>query len=107
MKIDFASAIKTLDGKAIITKEPGEADREFTLRDVCVNALLIENQEAAKLDGAAKVKRFRLADKIYGTKEPIALASEDIVLLKGLIASSYGPLVTARAFDLLEPPAAE
>jgi len=106
MKIDFDSTINDLTGKAIPLKE-GETERTFTLRDVCVNALLMETQDSAKLDGKEKVRRFRLADKIFGTAEPIALPAEDIVLLKDQIAKGYGALVTARAWDLIESPAAE
>jgi hypothetical protein len=101
MKINFSESIKDISGKPIKLKD-GEAERDFTLRDVSVNAVLAESQENAKSDGKEKIRRFRLADKIFGAAEPIALPSEDIVLLKDMIAKTYGALVTARAWDMLE-----
>ena len=104
MKIDFSKQIMDIAGKPIKMKD-GEAERDFILRDVAVNAILTETQESAKSDGKEKVRRFRLADKIFGAAEPIALPAEDIVLLKDMIAKAYGALVTARAWDLIEPQA--
>jgi hypothetical protein len=59
------------------------------------------------MEGKEKIRRFRLADRIYGAKEPIQLSAEDVVLLKEVTAKTYGPLITGRAWDLLEPPTAE
>jgi hypothetical protein len=101
MKIDFSTPIRNLEGIGIKTKD-GEKETDFTIREVSVNALLNETQESAKLDGKEKVKRFRLADKIWGCKEPITLQAEDIVLLKENIAKVYGTLITARAWEIMD-----
>jgi len=101
MKINFETPITGIDGKSIKVKS-GEEESIFTLREVAVNALLVETQESAKLDGKEKVKRFRMADRIFGCKEPITFSAEDIVLLKDQIAKTYGTLVTARAWEILD-----
>ena len=99
--IDFTTTINDLKGKPLPLKEDDQ-ERNFTLRDACVNALLVE-QQGDKLEGKEKIRRFRLADKIFGTAEPLNIKAEDTVLLKDLIAQAYGALVTARAWDLIEP----
>jgi hypothetical protein len=101
MKINFETPILGIDGEPIILKDK-EGEPKFTIRDVAVNALLMESQESAKLDGKEKVKRFRLADRIFGCKEPIKMEAEEVALVKDQISKAYGTLVTARAWDILE-----
>jgi hypothetical protein len=121
MKINFDLSIRDLAGDPIQTKEKDGTERDFTLRDVCVNAILAEPQDrnAKPLDGKEKVRRLRLADKIYGCKEPINLPAEDVATLKEQIAALYPIVTTGRAWAILEgedtpigtpttdPPAAE
>lgn len=86
-----------------------EGQPDFTLREVCVNSLLTETKESAALDGMEKVRQFRMADRIYGCKEPIEISDADILVLKGLIGKAYGRIAVTRAWDILdgktEPPA--
>lgn len=115
MKIDFTAKILDLSGETILAPAiPGRKDepRDFILRDVCTNALLSMAMRAAPdgnfypaeaIDGKEKIRRYRLADKIFGTLEPITLKAEDVVLLKDRIAAIYGPLIMGRAWDLIEP----
>lgn len=101
MKIDFSKPMLALSAKAIkVTDLEGEP--EFTIRDVATNALTAETQDNTKLDGKEKIKRFRLAERIYGCKEPIKLSAEDIVLVKEQINKIYGITVTTRAWDILD-----
>jgi hypothetical protein len=101
MKIDFSLTIDRITG-APIQVEDVEGKPDYTLRDVAVNALLADTPEAVKLGGKEKVQRFRLADRIYGCKEPIKLEAEEIVLVKEQIAKTHGVLATARAWDILD-----
>jgi hypothetical protein len=105
MKINFSELILHLGGNPVMTKE-GDKDVELTLREVCVSSLLIEKQSDKPADGKEKFRRFRLADKIFGAKEPIAVPAEDVVLLKSLIPLLYGALIVGRAWDILERPEA-
>jgi hypothetical protein len=112
MKINFDSVITGIDGEPIKTKDqrPGKDggretfERDFVLRDVAVNALLAEPQDrnAKPLDGKEKVRRTRLADKIYGCHEPINISAEDVVLIKDQVNAIYPTLTTARAWAILE-----
>jgi len=100
MKIDFSMPILGIDGKPIkIMDKEGQPD--FTIRDVAVNSLLADSPGNAGLDGTERVRRFRMADRIFGCREPINLEVEEIVLLKELIAQTYGNVTTARAWDIL------
>ena len=101
MKIDFSKPMLALSAKTIkVSDLPGEP--EFTIRDVATNALTAETQENTKLDGKEKIKRFRLAERIFGCKEPIKLDAEEIVLVKNEISKIYGITVTTRAWDILD-----
>lgn len=106
MKIDFSKPILGLDGVPLKVQDL-DGHPDFTIRDACVNALLSDRPASGrpdepKIDGKEKVRRFRLAQKIYGCKEPINLESDDIVLLKNKIAEVYPTLTTARAWEILE-----
>ena len=104
--IDFALPILAFNGKPIRTKDTDadgkEIDRDFILRDVAVNAVLFEGQ-GEKLDGMEKVRRARLADRIYGAKEPVKIDSDDLKLIKANIAKAYNIYTTGRAWELLDP----
>lgn len=107
MKINFDTPILSIDGKPI----KKDADAIFTLRDVCVSAILADTPEVQKMDAKTKRALGHLADRIFGCKEPINLPAEDIVLLKDAIPRAYGVLTTTRALDILdgedEPPAGD
>ena len=104
--IDFGKPILAFNGKPVRTKDADadgrEIERDFILRDVAVNAVLFEEQ-GEKLDGMEKVRRARLADKIYGAKEPIKIDADDVKLIKTNIAKSYNIYTTGRAWELLDP----
>lgn len=108
MKINFEAVVMDFKGKAIPTQDSEkDPERSLTLRDVCVGALSGE-YEGEKLDGTTKLKRFRLADKIYGTKEAILLESEDVTLIKDLIAKAYrGTLIYGRCATMLDEAVAD
>ena len=113
MKIDFTATLTDLQGNPLPyrdqrTNAEGKKEffeRDFTLRDACVNALLSEpaDRNAPKIDGKEKIRLFRLADKIFGCHEAISLDVETISLLKDKIAASYSTLVTGRVWELLDP----
>ena len=56
--IDFATALKGIDGKPLKETGPDGKDREVSLSVVCANALLMPFQDERNVDGAEKVKRF-------------------------------------------------
>ena len=83
----------------------------LNLGDVCCNSLLgsfkDEGGKEIIIEGKEKLTRYRLADRIYGTKEKISLESEEITLIKDLVSKSYSVLVSGQAWEMLESGEAE
>jgi hypothetical protein len=102
MKVDFSSPINGLDNKPVKEANGSGGSMEITMSSICCSVLLTQDTEEAAATGEEKVKRFKIAEKVYSGGEQ-DLSAEDIVLLKRLIGKFYGPLVVARAYDILEP----
>ena len=101
-------ALKALDGgdtaKATSILRDGLQDDErvLTLRKVTSRALL--NVEGAKsLNGEAKMKRGQLALRIFDSEEPMALGVDDLKTIKDAVGKTYGPLIVARVWALVDP----
>lgn len=110
MKINLNVKLMGLDKKPIISKKPIGCDKDgrpmfededLFLKQVCTTALLGDYQE--KIDGDEKVKRFKLAEKIYDANGEINLQSEETTLIKTLIPKAFSVLVTGRALEILDP----
>lgn len=98
MKFQLKKAvIKNLEGEALKNGE-----KEFTVAQACVNALLADYQED-KINGEEKLKRFVFAKKI-NQDETIELKSEDVTLIKSLIAKAYNALIVGSVYEVLENP---
>lgn len=81
----------------------------LTLRLVCTSAavfLATGPSGEPPLPGNDSVKRFALGMRIYENDKP-DLTAEEISLLKERIAKQRPPLITARAWGLLDPPGQE
>lgn len=96
MKVDFSQEITSLDGSVLQSE-----GAPLTLGQVAVQALLSNHDEDRVIDGAEKVRRFRLAETAFQSGEA-SLTVEDVSLLKRLIARQFVTLVCARAWALLE-----
>jgi len=96
MKINFNVGLKNLKGETLKDKE-----KDLTLKDASTNALLGNYDE--KIDGNEKLKRFLLATKIYESNGEIELENDDVKLVKDMIAKGYSTVVTARAWQILDP----
>lgn len=97
MKVDFGKVLTTLNGEPIKDEKEGDV----TLGLVSVNALLGgKPQETAS--GQEKLKRFKLAEKISGTKGEVDVTAEDVSLLKDLIGTGFGTIIVGRALAMLE-----
>ena len=90
---------KNVDGTEIVDPQTKDV---IKLSVICINALLTPREDDNKLSGVDKVKRWKLAQEIYSKPEEIDLSAEDVTLLKDLIAKSYGTVVTAQAWEMLE-----
>lgn len=104
MKIDFSTELLSLSGEPIkenIQDESGIKKVPLQLWKVCTDSLLAVFQDERNVTGEDKVKRWKLAQKIHEAKE-VDLESEEISLIKSLIAKSYSPAIVGPAFQLLE-----
>lgn len=98
MLIDFTQELTDLDYKAIKTED----DKPLTLASVCEMALLANTEKTNKLTGDKKVHRAVLAQSIH-TEGKVDVIAEDVAMLKEAVADAYSPLVTMRAWDILDP----
>lgn len=94
--IDVLKPLTNLDGTVLTDGETGIV---FTAKIAFANSLLGGTGE---LPGAERLKRFALAEKIYGAETPIALTSEEKVLIKECCAKMYTTLVYGRVHEILE-----
>lgn len=97
MKINLNVVLKNLAGKTL-----KEGEKDVTLKDVSINALL-GNYKDENIDGNEKLKRFMLATRISEAKGELELENDDITLIKDMIAKGYSTMVTARAWQILDP----
>lgn len=101
--IDFLVELKDMDGASIqAPRADGEKPAPATLKMAAVNAL-IQPFPDEKLDGAKKLDRGILAERIHLAKEPLDLTSEEVTLVKSVIGKMYPPLIVLRAWRLLDP----
>ena len=100
MKINFDTVLLGLDGEPIKSPKPDGGLESATLCAVARNALLARYQDEQNLSGQEQYHRYELAKNAKGETEWV---SDDVTLLKRLIAKLYGPLVIGPAFDLIEP----
>lgn len=73
-----------------------------TLRAICVDALLNQYEAERNLSGEEKMTRFNLAVRITNEDEP-ELRSEEVTLIKKVVAMMYGPLVMGQTWNMLDP----
>lgn len=97
MKINLNVPLKNLAGKIL-----KDGDKNVTLKDVSINALL-GNYKEERIDGNEKLKRFMLATRISEAKGELELENDDVTLIKDMIAKGYSTVVTARAWQRLDP----
>jgi len=122
VKLTVTQELKTLDGTPLgktqevavvneknqfIKNERGDvavitipAEGASTLRDICIAALMTDNPEN-RVNGQEKYRRYELATKIK-KNDTVEVTTDEIVLIKNLIAEIYPPLVLGQAFDMLE-----
>lgn len=86
------------DAKGVILR----AERDFTLRKACTEALQANGLAGDTLDGEERYRRFQLAMKLMTEDEP-DLSAEEITKLKRVIGLAFGALVVGRAYELLDP----
>jgi hypothetical protein len=98
VKFNGATALLTLAGAPLLTPDKSPA----TLGGISAEALVMTFGDEPTLSGEEKRKRYRFAHRISRSVVPLDLTPEEVVLLRGLVAKAYGPLVVGQVWDLLE-----
>lgn len=99
-EVDFTTPLAQLDGKPFMG--PDGKPTETTLGSVAEVALLGSYADEQNLTGEEKVKRFALANKVHGNRAAV-LTTEEVALIKRLIAKTYNPLVVGLSWTILDP----
>ena len=101
--VDFNGVFKTLKGEDV----KDEKGVVLTLGELSCNLLVGMQEDDKNLSGLAKVKRYKLAQRISGAKKPVELEAEEITLLKDLFGKNASPLIVGQAYEWLDPPVKE
>lgn len=109
MKVRLDHVLVNMDGEKLTervkTKEIGEdgkpiiEEKEVTLNKICATALMGNPKQPDTPD--QKYEKGKLAMRLWPLNEA-ELSIEELGLLKECIGITYGPLVLAQAWDLLE-----
>lgn len=130
MKIDVTQVLKSLDGSDVDVTELPKAVKKLegvteehrhkyeasgdvfflrpqyrvilTLRKVFTDSLIDIQPGDEKTSQAIKFDRGKLAFKIQAAEQMVDLTVDQLADLKPLISRSFGPLVIAQAFDMIE-----
>lgn len=105
--LDVRQAVLILEEKGVKVSDVFQRNGEpLTLRSVCVEVLNPpEVSDRGKREEGWKVRleKGRLMEEIYKAKEPLSLNSDQIGLIKRLLAESgHQNIVLRQAFDWLE-----
>ncbi len=105
MKLDFTQQLKYIGGVPMVyTPDPSNKKviEPLTLKVVCINSLGGVYEQERGISEVEKIKRKRLAEKIFDAQQA-DLQSEDVALLKKLIHYNYqDPFVYTEAIEMLE-----
>ena len=97
--VDFNSFVTNLDGSP--TVGPDGKQMEVKLGVIIQNALLADYKDE-QIAGEEKIKRFLLAKNIQEHRD-YSMTTEEIVLVKKLVAKSYPPLITGQVWQAIDP----
>ena len=104
MKIDFSRELLALDGTNLLY----DPERLATLKLLAVHALTVAPPPGPRgvpepLSQVESFTRFCFAREIFSTTGPLEVTSEQITLLKDLIAANFPqPLFAGQAIEMLE-----
>lgn len=80
--------------------------KPFTLSFVCIEALEATYRDETNLDAKTKVHRGYLAEEFFKAqrnKSELELESEDVTIVKDVIAKRWGVRVTREAIKIIDP----
>lgn len=96
-----------LDIMRIISREPiigldGKHVGDDTIGSCICNALMAMFPHETELPGTEKLRRYKLALRIYDAALPVNVSVEDATLIKQLVGFAYGPLVVGQVWGMID-----
>lgn len=101
MMIFMDQAMVDMDG-TVLTRQTPTGEGPYTLRAICVQALMGIFDDERGLSGEEKLARYELALRINKAEEPVELKAEDVALLKKLIAKGFATIIVGQAWKALD-----
>jgi len=77
----------------------GEKGRTLTVKDVCVNSLLIPQQSDNE---KTKWEKYEIYRKIKDSKDDVELKTEELLVLKKAIGATQPTLIMGQVWELIE-----
>ena len=107
MMIDFKQKILGLKGEEIDDiiemQTNGGTKIVLTLAAAVSQSLCYSYPSEQNISGKEKFRRAKLALEILESSGPLELKSEDVTLVKELLAKLYSPTVVYRAWQMIDP----
>lgn len=103
MLIDFGKKLTDFNGNPVKQMNGDKSLVDASLSSVCVEALMARFPDET-LSAEQQLSRYALAKAIHKA-EALEITTDDIVLLKRLLAKGYGPAIVGAACEILDPAA--
>jgi len=88
-------------------KEIKESGTALTFKSVCVGALdsqqVDQQGKLKKIHAMDKLKRAKLARKIYNATMPLELGLDDLRLIRDLVGENCVPLIVEQIWGVVDP----
>jgi hypothetical protein len=107
MFFNLRMPIKDITGRTVIEAgAPVEPNGPPMLTEVMAHMLAInaltKSWQGELITGEEQLRRFSLAQRIFGAPECVELSAEQIVLIKSVIAKAQAPVYLGRISEILE-----
>lgn len=77
----------------------GEKGRTLTIKDVCVNSLLIPQQADNE---KTKWEKYEIYRKIKDSQDEVELKTEELLVLKKAIGATQPTLIMGQVWEMIE-----
>lgn len=96
--VQYFKAFNPVDKKAHLKNEKNE---DIVLKEILVSAVL--GGSAEKQSGDEKLKRYRLANRIFDSNDSVEMSAEEITIVKSALGESSLPtVVVGQAIEMIE-----
>jgi hypothetical protein len=94
---DFTQPLKDFRGETLM-----DGTEPITFSPLSINALMGSYKDEENLPGIEKLKRYKLAEKIYDSPTNVELTDENKRLINELVGKIYGVIVVGNFYKFLE-----